>query len=68
MKDRQTNRMEQVWRGETKKNRRPDRANRPGEGLLGTETSLACFGSENEGKYLKVSGTGYMWEGQKTEL
>ena len=35
---------------------------------MGTETSLACFGSENEGKYLKVSGTGYMWEGQKTEL
>ena len=48
-------------------NRSPDRANRPGEGLLGTPW-LACIGRAKEGKKLEVCETGYMGEGQKTEL
>ena len=50
------------------KNRSPDRANRLGEGLLGTAPWLACIGRAKEGKKLKVCETGYMGEGQKTEL
>ena len=49
-------------------NRSPDRANRPGEGLLGTAPWLACIGRAKEGKKLEVCETGYMGEGQKTEL
>ena len=54
--------------GPTAKKWSPDRANRPGEGLLGTAPWLACIGRAKEGKKLKVCETGYMGEGQKTEL
>ena len=49
-------------------NRSPNRANRPGERLLGNAPWLACIGRAKEGKKLKVCETGYMGEGQKTEL
>ena len=43
-------------------------ANREEMELLRTAPWLACIGRAKEGKKLKVCETGYMGEGQKTEL